>query len=59
MFYVPHFTFDLHLTIITNIIYNGIVYRLFPTLHCNEFKLQKPLTEKRKLKQLDRVFVML
>ena len=40
------------------LIYSGAVCRLFPTLSCKQFKLEKPMTEKLKCKHLDGVFEM-
>ena len=38
--------------------YNGAVDRLFPTLPCIQFKLERPSMEKLRFKHLDEVFGM-
>ena len=40
------------------LIYNGAVYRLFPTVPLKQFKLEGPSAEKLKFKHLDGVFEM-
>ena len=56
MFYVLDLTtVDLKFLKLT---YNAAVYRLFPTLPCKRFKLERPSTEKLKFYHLDKVYGM-